>query len=112
MEQLESIATKDIAIAALGGTAAIGSMLLVFVTFIVMKADSLPATQNKRYKSFVRTAKWGLFPLLAQVLVIFTSYFWMFYPSSSSLFYLWSVGFPIAVMAFIIYSAAVMLMIY
>jgi hypothetical protein len=108
---VDAVATKDIAIAVLGGSAAIASILLVFVGLMAAKADSLPErTPDKIIERYVVAAKCGLIPLLAQVIVILSAYFWMFSPSSSLLFYMWSVGFPVALIFFILYSATVTLL--
>jgi hypothetical protein len=108
---LETISTKDIAIAVLGGSAAIASMLLVFVGFMAAKADSLPEeTPDSTIKRYTMAAKFGLIPFLAQVFVIFASYVWMFWSSNAFLFYSWSIGFPTAVILFVVYSTTVTLL--
>jgi hypothetical protein len=102
---LESIATKEIAIAAFGGSAAIASVLLVFMGFMIVKADSLPEeTADRVLRRYTRLAKLGLIPLSAQTVVIACSYAWLFKPDNSVLFYGWSIGFPVALLLFIVYS--------
>ena len=43
---LESIPTTDIAIAVLGGSGAIASIMLVLVGFIIMKVEALPSERR------------------------------------------------------------------
>jgi hypothetical protein len=89
----------------MGCAAAIGAILLVFVGFMDSKASSLPEdTPDKTIRKFALTAKLGLIPLLSQIVVIFGTYLWLFYPENSVLFYFWSVGFPVALLLFILYS--------
>ena len=82
-----------------------GAILLVFVGFMDSKASSLPEdTPDKTIKKFEITAKLGLVPLLSQIIVIFGTYLWMFYPENSTLFYVWAVGFPVALILFVLYA--------
>jgi hypothetical protein len=105
---LESIATKEIAFAVFGGAAAIASVLLIFVGFMIAKADALPSTTpDETIRSFTLLAKCGLIPVLAQAIVTLASYAWMFFPSSSVLFYTWAIGFPVALVLFVVYSVVV-----
>jgi hypothetical protein len=107
---LESIPTKDIAVAVLGGSAAIASILLVFVGFIIMKAEGLPSTTSDRViRRYTLAAKWGFLPVFEQTLVLSASYLWLFHPDSTLLFRVWSVGFPVGVVLFIGYSAYITL---
>lgn len=100
---MEDVGLKDIASAAIGGSSAIASVLLVFVGFMLAKADSLPAeTDNKTIDRYTRTARWGL-PLLVLVLVTLAAYLWMFHPSCSILFWTWSGGFVIGMLLFLGY---------
>jgi len=91
----------------MGCAAALGGILLIFVGFMDSKASSLPEdTPDKTIQKFAITAKLGLIPLLSQIVVIFGTYLWLFYPANSTLFYLWVVGFPIALILFVLYSIA------
>jgi hypothetical protein len=108
---LESIPEKDICIAVLGGSAAIASILLVFVGLMDTKADALPeTTPDKTIRKYTLAARWGLFPLFSQVIVIFGAYLWMWWPSNYFMLSVWSVGFPIALIFFVVYSAVVALL--
>jgi hypothetical protein len=100
------IALKDVAIAVIGGAAGIAAILLVFVAFVVGRADSLPeTTPDKVIKKYTRIAKLGFVPLIAQVLTVFTAYWWLFRPASCTLLVLWKYGFPIALLGFLLYAA-------
>jgi hypothetical protein len=108
---MESVPTKDIAIAVLGGSAGIAAILLVFVGFLIVKAEALPEkTANRVIRKYTTTAKIGLIPLLAQIVVILSSYLWLFFPARSELFYGWSIGFPVALVLFTVYSMIATLM--
>jgi hypothetical protein len=101
---------KDIAVATLGGSSAIASILLVFVGFMIMKVEGLPSeTADHVIAKYRRAAKWGLLPFLAQSFVILLCYFWMFYPSAL-LFSVWTVGFAVALVLFIGYSVVITMM--
>jgi len=108
---LEPIPEKDICIAVLGGSAAIASILLVFVGLMATKADSLPEnTPDRVIRKYALVAKWGLLPLFSQIFVMFGAYLWMWWPSKCFLFSAWSVGFPVAMVLFVVYSAIVVLL--
>ena len=101
---MEDIATKDIASAAIAGSSAIAAVLLVFVGFMIAKAEALPAeTDNRIIERYRKTAKWGFLPLLMLVLVTLAAYLWMFHPSWSILYWTWSYGFVVGMVAFLIY---------
>jgi len=105
---LEPIPTKDIALAVLGGSAALASILLVFVGFMIMKAEGLPAeASNKIIRRYTLRAKLGLIPLAEQTIVIFSSYGWLFYPTSTCLFHMWSIGFVLGIILFVAYAVYV-----
>jgi hypothetical protein len=107
---VEPIATKDIAIAVMGGSASIASILLVFVGFVFTKAEDLPAqTDDAIINRYRRSAKLGLIPLVEQVLVILASYLWLFHPDSQILLCVWNVGFVAGLLLFIGYSAYITL---
>jgi hypothetical protein len=102
---------KDIAIAVIGGGAAIAAVLLVFVAFLFTKADSLPPeTPNSTIEKYARTAKAGFVPLVMQVIAVAAAYEWLFYMDSWQLMMVWKYGFPIALLVFVVYAAAVLWM--
>jgi hypothetical protein len=102
---VEPIATKDIALAVLGGSAAIASILLVFVGFVMTKESGLSNTAtDSMVRRLTLTAQAGLLPLIAQVVVMLSCYAWLFKPSSTVLFYIWSIGFVVGVVLFLAYS--------
>jgi hypothetical protein len=104
LESIESISLKDIAAAAIGGSSAIAAVLLVFVGFMLAKAEALPSeTDDRVIEKYERTAKFGIVPLLILVLVTLAAYLWMFCPASSILFWTWSVGFVLGIGVFLIY---------
>jgi len=99
---------KDIATAVIGGSAAIAAVLLVFVTFLVAKADALPAeTPNPIIRRYMRLAKSGFIPLSAQVWALLTAYWWLFRMDSVRVLHLWVYGFPVAVVFFLLYAGVV-----
>jgi len=105
-----TVEMKDIAVATLGGSSAIASILLVFVGFMIMKVEGLPSeTPDDVLAKYRRAAKWGLVPFLAQSVVIFACYIWMFYPHAF-LCSMWTVGFGVALVLFIVYSVIITMM--
>jgi hypothetical protein len=107
---VEPIATKDIALAVLSGSASIASILLVFIGFVIARAEALPAvTDDSIISKYTLPAKIGLIPLLAQVVVLAASYLWLYYPTCKPLFFIWSVGFGLGLVLFIGYSAYITL---
>jgi len=103
---LEPIATKEIALAALGGASGIAGLLLVFVGFIIVKVEALPEanTSNAVIRKYELAAKAGIVPLVTLAAVILASYGWLFYPTNSLLFFVWSVGFVVGMILFVVYS--------
>ena len=107
---MEPTPTKDIAVAVMGGSAAIASILLVFVGFVIMQTQALPSeTPNDTIKRYLLSAKLGLIPLTEQVGVILVSYLWLFYPTSNALFFAWHIGFVVGLILFIGYAALITL---
>jgi hypothetical protein len=105
----EAISWKDIAIAVMGTAGAIASLLLVFVGYLVAKAETYETDPPKtKYKV---AAKIGLIPFFAQAFVIFTSYLWMLHPASARLLQLWSQGFFVAMVLFVVYAILATLLI-
>ncbi len=102
---LESIPTKDIAIAVLGGSAAIASILLIFVGFLMAHAESFPAEiDNRVRKKYTTVGKLGIIPLVCCVAVMLASYGWLFNPSNYTLFWIWSKGFWAVSGLFLLYA--------
>jgi hypothetical protein len=107
---VEPIATKDIALAVLSGSAAIASILLVFVGFMMVKAEGLSDSASvSMVKRYTLDAQVGLIPLITQVVVMLSAYAWLFWPASQWLFCLWGFGFVVSVGLFLIYSIYVVL---
>ena len=102
---MEPIATKDIALAVLGGSAALASILLVFVGFMVTKVEGLAGVASvEKLRSFSITAKLGLIPIVEQVFVMVCSYAWLFWPESTCLYRCWTIGFVVGLGLFLLYS--------
>src|SRR6516165_10113530 len=102
---MEAIPQKDIAIAVIGGAASIAAILLVFVGFLLAKAESLPEnTPDSVIERYKTTGKLGILPLLACVLVLLDAYVWLYRSDSATLLHIWSWGFPAATLIFTIYS--------
>ena len=109
---METIATKEIALAALGGAAAIAGLLLVFVGFIIVKVEALPGeTSDSVLRKYAIVAKLGMLPLLVLTTVILAAYGWLFYPTNSILFFIWSAGFVVGMVLFLVYSIAAIWMV-
>jgi len=107
---VEPIATKDIALAVLSGAGAIASILLVFVGFIMVKAEGLPSSASASLvERFTLDAQVGLVPLIAQVAVMLTAYAWLFWPDTRWLFFAWSIGFVVGIALFLAYAIYVIL---
>jgi len=104
----EPIPSKDIATAVMGTAGAIASLLLVFVSFLVVKADAYETKIRRRYRL---GAKLGLVPFFAQTAVIFAAYLWMLNPESSRLLQFWNVGFIVAMFLFVLYAIIATLLI-
>lgn len=102
---------KDIAVAVIGGAAGIAAILLVFVTFVVSRADALPAEAADRViKPYTRVARMGFIPLLIQVFSAFAAYWWLFHMDSWMLLILWKYGFLVGLGSFLLYAAWVLFM--
>jgi hypothetical protein len=108
---METAPLKDIAIAVLGGSAAIAAVLLVFVTFLVGKADALPSeTPNSVIQKYVRMARIGFVPLVVHVFTTAMAYAWLFTQDSWKLLILWKYGFWFGLVIFVLYAGAVLWM--
>jgi hypothetical protein len=105
---LETIPWKDIAISVMGTAGAIASLLLVLIGFLAAKAESL--TPQSRQDTYKLVAKIGLAPFFAQTAIIFTSYIWMLNPTSSWLLQVWTWGFGVAMVVFVVYAIIATLM--
>lgn len=102
---MEPIATKDIALAVLGGSAAIASILLVFVGFMIMKVQGLSSSASEtKTRSYTLTAQLGLVPIIAEVIVMVCAYSWLFWPGSHCLYRFWSIGFIVGLGLFLAYA--------
>jgi hypothetical protein len=105
---MTEVPLKDIAIAVIGGAAAIAAVLLVFVTFLVAKADALPAeTPNAVIRRYSKVAKLGILPLATHIFAVLMAYWWLFHMDCGYLVPLWKFGFPVAVVSFFLYAAYV-----
>lgn len=102
---------KDIAIAVIGGGTAIAAVLLVFVTFLMTRADGLPeATPDRVIQRYERMAKIGLIPLLTEVFAVSTAYAWLFNMDSGFLLGMWKWGFTAALVTFVSYAVVSLFM--
>jgi len=99
--------TKDIALAVFGGAVGLASVLVVFIGFLVAYAQALPAeVADKIQKKYMRAAQWGLVPVGAAMLEALACYGW-FFTSNRCFFYVWSVGFVVVAVGFLIYAVIV-----
>lgn len=111
MESAAEPPLKDIAIAVIGGSAAIAAVLLVFVAFLVSRADALPSeTPDRVIRRYEKFAKLGFLPLLSQVESVTTAYLWLLHMRCWQLLLLWKYGFLVSLATFLLYAAAVMWM--
>jgi hypothetical protein len=103
---------KDIAIAVLGGSLALASVLVVFVGFLIAHAEAMPATTPDRIQKRYRlSARWGLAPLIGAAMVSLASYAWLMCPTLTGFYWAWSLGFPLVVSVFIFYAVVAIWMI-
>src|SRR5438132_6653986 len=104
---MEAIPPKDIAIAALGASAALAAVLLVFVGFLFARADAVPGdVADSVSAKYRRAAVWGMLPVVICALVIVASFEWLFRPASGFLWMGWRYGFWIEMVVFVGYAAA------
>jgi hypothetical protein len=101
---LESVSTKEIAEAVLSASGAIASLLLVFIAFLFAKADVLPVQAKARADMYVRYARIGIAPVLVCAVDMLAAYGWLFYPTSATLYHLWSIGFILVVVLLVAYA--------
>ena len=95
---------RDIAVAVLGATIALASVLVVFIGFLVAHAEALPAeTPNKIKQGYIRAARWGLLPTSVSILEALLCYAWLF-SSSDFLLYVWAGGFAVVALTFLTYA--------
>jgi len=103
--------TKDIALAVFGGSVGLASVLVVFIGFLVAHAEALPATVPDRIQQrYMGAAKWGLVPTVVAILEALVCYGW-FFCQHPVLFYLWSVGFVVLALGFVLYAVVAVTMI-
>jgi hypothetical protein len=102
---LETIPPKDIAVAALGASAALAAVLLVFVGFLFSRADSIPGeVPNSVGDKFRFAAALGLVPVIVCASVMLASYEWLFHPASDTLWVCWRWGFWLETITFVVYA--------
>jgi hypothetical protein len=96
---------RDAALAVLGAATGLASLLLVFVGFCLTQADSFPAGTAKAVtRRYIDLARLGLVPVVLCVVAMLTSYSWLFQPDSVIRLKTWSLAFPIATWAFLVYA--------
>jgi hypothetical protein len=102
---------KEIAVAILGASIGLASVLVVFMGFLLAHAwtfpPELPDAARKRY---MLAARWGLAPTAAAVLEALACYAWLLV-GSACLFYIWTVGFVIVAVGFLAYAVIAVVMI-
>jgi hypothetical protein len=109
---LETIPEKDIAVAALGASAGLAAMLLVFVGFLFARADSMPAeVADEVTRPYRNAAKCGLVPVIVCAIVMMAAFEWLFHPSTGWLRAGWRWGFWIEAIAFVAYALVAVRMI-
>lgn len=102
---MPEVPLKDIALGVMGAAAAMAAVLLVFVTFLVSRADALPSpTPDKVVKRYIRKAKCGMIPLLLQMFALGSAYWWLFHMDSCRWLLAWKYGFLAALATFLLYA--------
>ncbi len=101
---LEAIPPKDIAIAALGASVGLASVLVVFMGFLLSHAWTLPnTTPTKVLRRYKLAARWGLAPTGLATLEALACYGWLLF-GYSCLYHVWVPGFFVASLAFLAYA--------
>lgn len=104
---METIQTKEIALAVLGASSTIAAILLVFVGFLFAHAETIPEEVDQSIAEKYRfMAKLGTVPFLMCIAVMLACYGWLFDPQSSALYYSWSAGFFVVSVIFVGYAVA------
>ena len=105
---MEKPPVKEIAEAVLSASAAIASLLLVFIAFVMARIDSLPGdTDTKVIKGYRRTAWAGIVLVACTLTVTLSAYFWLFCPGRGILYWGWCAGFPCITVGFLLYTVFV-----
>lgn len=102
---------REIAIAALGASVGLASVLVVFMGFLLAHAWTFPSqTPDRIIKRYRLAAKLGLVPTSAAVLEGLACYWWLFagYPC---LLPVWIYGFAVVAIAFLAYAIIAVLLI-
>jgi hypothetical protein len=102
---------SDIAVAVLGASVGLASVLVVFMGFLLAHVWTFPASvPNAITRKYKLAARWGLAPTAAAIAEALACYGWLL-SGQSCLFYVWTVGFVIVAVAFLAYAVTAVLMI-
>jgi hypothetical protein len=102
---------REIAIAALGTSVGLASVLVVFMGFLLAHVWTFPTeTPDKTVRRYRLAAKWGLVPTAVAVLEALACYAWLFW-GTSCLYPVWTIGFVIVAVGFLAYAIIAVLMI-
>lgn len=108
---VEVIPPKDIAVAVLGASVGLASVLVVFMGFLLAHAQTfpndLPNTITRRYKL---AARWGLAPTAGAVIEALACFAWLL-SGATWLYHIWTVGFIVVAVGFLTYAIIAVLMI-
>jgi hypothetical protein len=98
------IRPKEIAEAVLAASGSLASLLLVFVAFVLAKADSLPEkVGNDTVKQYKNYAKFGLVLVVACCLEMLAAYAWLFRPACEA-HLRGEYGFPVVTILLMLYA--------
>ena len=102
---------RDIAIAALGASIGLASVLVVFMGFLLAHAWTLPnTTPTKIQRKYKLAARWGLVPTSLSVLEALACYGWLL-SAQVCLYQIWVPGFVVVAVVFLAYALVAVAMI-
>jgi hypothetical protein len=101
----------DVAVGIIGATIALAAVLVVFMGFLIAHAEGLASTAPIALtEKYMRAAKAGLVPTTLAVIEALLAYLWLM-TEDDYVFYLWSFGFVVVVLVFLIYAIVAVRMI-
>ena len=96
---------KDIAVAVVGAGFALASVLVVFMGFLISRAETLPAEASTKLKrKYIYAARLGIVPVAAAVIEALAAYGWLFF-QGQCLLYFWGWGLVVVAVVFLAYAA-------
>ena len=103
----EVVTHKEIIGAILGASSSLASILLVFVGFLMSRADSFPSsTPDDIIKRYANLAKGGVPLVLGCLALMFTSFLWLLDPAKEVLYHASVIGFLVITLGIGLYVLA------